>query len=182
MAERSSQRHFARHSNRSLTLRLVALAIGMFGFGYLLVPLYDLLCEITGIGGRNVQAVTAIPVAMDEQRTITVEFLASVNEYAPWEFAPAVTELAVHPGQLQTVKFRARNLTDHPLTGQAIPNVAPGGAAQYVNKTECFCFQEQKFEPQETRELVVQFYLDRNLPSYVDRVTLSYTMFVKSTA
>ena len=169
----------ARRSNRSLTLRLMALAVAMFGFGFLMVPFYDLLCDITGIGGRTADTAAAMPEATETNRQVTVEFVASVNEYAPWEFRPAVGTIKIQPGKLYLARFIARNLTDRPLIGQAIPSVAPGQGAKYLKKTDCFCFRSQPFGPAETRELTVQFYLDPALPQYVDRLTLSYTMFVQ---
>lgn len=169
----------ARRSNLGLTLRLAALAVAMFGFGFLLVPLYYLICDVTGIGGRTSDAVAAVPTATDASRSVKVEFVATVNEYAPWEFRPEVSSLELRPGELHTVTFLARNLTQRALTGQAIPSVAPNEGAKYLKKTDCFCFRSQDFAPAETRELTVQFYLDPALPKYVDRLTLSYTMFVK---
>lgn len=168
-----------RRSNGSLALRLVALALGMFGFGFLLVPLYDVLCDITGIGGRTSDAIAAAPTTTDVSRRVTVEFVASVNEHAPWEFRPRTATLEVEPGKLYDVTFFARNLTSRRLTGQAIPSVAPGAGAKYLKKTECFCFRSQEFAPAEARDLAVRFYLDPALPKYVDRLTLSYTMFEK---
>ena len=168
-----------RSSNRRLTLRLAALAVAMFGFGYLLVPFYYIMCEVIGIGGRPSAVAAAAPLTADVMRRVTVEFIASVNEYAPWEFRPETATLEVRPGQLYNVKFFARNLTDRHLTAQAVPSVAPGAGARYFRKTECFCFRAQEFEPAESRDLTVQFYLDPALPTYVDRITLSYTMFVK---
>jgi cytochrome c oxidase assembly protein subunit 11 len=169
-----------RRSNRSLTLRLAAMAAAMFGFGFLLVPLYYLICDITGIGGRTSAEVAALPAPVATDRRVTVEFAATVNEYAPWEFRPEVAAMQVEPGRLYVAKFLARNLSDRSLTGQAIPSVAPGQGAKYLMKTDCFCFRSQDFGPAESRELVVQFYLDPSLPDYVDRLTLSYTMFIKA--
>ena len=168
-----------RRSNRSLTLRLAALAVGMFGFGFLLVPLYYLLCDITGIGGRTSEAVAAAPTVVDENRRVTVEFVATVNEYAPWEFRPETTSLVVEPGKLYDATFLARNLSDKAITGQAVPSVAPGEGARFLKKTECFCFRSQDFAPSESRDLKVRFYLDPALPEFVDRITLSYTMYLK---
>ena len=168
-----------RRSHLSLTLRLAALAVAMFGFGFLLVPFYYLVCEITGIGGRPSAVAAEAPLTEDVSRRITVEFVALVNEYAPWEFRPETTVLEVEPGRLYDVKFFARNLTDRHLIGQAVPSIAPAEGAKYFRKTECFCFRAQEFEAAESRDLAVQFYLDPALPKYVDRVTLSYTMFVK---
>ena len=168
-----------RSANRSLVGKLVLLTVGMFAFGYALVPLYDVFCEITGIGDRTggATAATSLPTRVDEDRLLDVEFVASVNSGAPWEFRPAVSRMKVHPGKLYKTTFFARNATDQPLVGQAVPSVAPGQANRYLQKTECFCFTEQRFEAGEGRDMPVVFYIDPELPEYLDTVTLSYTFF-----
>jgi len=169
-----------RSDDRKLIGKLILLACCMFGFGYLLVPLYDVFCEITGIGGRTADTAVSAPADMtaDTSRTIQVEFIASLNEYAPWEFRPVTTTMAVHPGRLYSAAYFARNLTERKLVGQAVPSVAPGQAAQYFQKTECFCFTSQEFAAGEGREMPLQFIVDPELPAYIDRLTLSYTFFV----
>lgn len=165
--------------NRRLTGRLALLAVAMFGFGFLLAPLYSLFCEITGIGIRRAEvaeAPQAVPV--DTSRLVTIEFVATVNDHGPWEFRPVVATLRVHPGELHNTQFFARNLTERRLVGQAIPSVAPGEGSRYLHKTECFCFNSQEFAANEARELGLQFYVDPAIPPYIDRITLSYTMFV----
>jgi cytochrome c oxidase assembly protein subunit 11 len=165
--------------NRRLTRRLALLAVAMFGFGFLLAPLYTLFCEITGIGIRRAEVAAAPQAAkIDASRFVTVEFVATVNEQGPWEFRPVVAALRVHPGELRNVQFFARNLTDRPLIGQAVPSIAPGEGSKYLHKTECFCFNAQEFAAAEARELGLQFYVDPAIPTYLDRITLSYTMFV----
>ena len=160
--------------------KLAIMALAMFGFGFLLVPLYDVFCEITGIGGRtNTTAAQVTPVdRIQTDRTIRVEFVANLNQYAPWEFHPAVSSMEVHPGQLYDTTFFARNLTAKTLTGQAVPSVAPGQAAQYFKKVECFCFTSQEFAAEEGRDMPLQFIVDPDLPEHIDRLTLSYTFFV----
>ncbi|MFZ1625630.1 MAG: cytochrome c oxidase assembly protein [Gammaproteobacteria bacterium] len=169
------------HSNQSLVMRLVIMAVCMFGFGFLMVPMYSVLCKITGIGGRTNDTVAVIPagIQVDPNRVVTVEFVAVRNEQAPWEFRPTVSSIEIHPGKLYDTSFFARNLTDRVLVGQAIPSVAPGAAAKYFHKTQCFCFTAQKFLAREGRDMGVQFMVDPSLPEYVDRITLSYTFFVQ---
>jgi cytochrome c oxidase assembly protein subunit 11 len=164
--------------HRWLGGRLALLAAAMFGFGYLLVPVYYTLCAITGIGPQA-SRVNAAPLLsdVDLNRTITVEFISSVNEFAPWEFHPVATSIDVHPGKVYTARFFAKNLTDRVLVGQAVPSITPGDGAKHLHKLACFCFNQQQFEPQESRDLEVRFYLDTTLPAYIDRVTLSYTLF-----
>jgi cytochrome c oxidase assembly protein subunit 11 len=170
-------------ANRSLILRLAVMAVGMFAFGFLLVPLYEVMCKITGIGGRtNAVAATITDVRPDSRRLITVEFVAVLNEQAPWEFRPTVTSMQVNLGQVYDTAFFARNLTDGMLVGSAVPSVAPGQAAKHFIKTQCFCFTQQNFTAGEARDMGVQFMVDPALPEFIDRVTLSYTFFVNRPA
>lgn len=166
--------------DRRLAGKLVLLAAAMFGFGFLLVPLYDVFCEVTGIGARTGTPTAAVvgeehPVS---DRQITVEFLANRNQQAPWEFRPAVSSMVVVPGKLYETSYFARNLTDLQLTAQAVPSIAPGQANKYFKKTECFCFTAQEFEPHEGRDMGLTFMLDPEMPEYIERVTLAYTFFV----
>jgi cytochrome c oxidase assembly protein subunit 11 len=150
----------------------------MVGFGYALVPLYDVFCDITGLNGKTRgTAAVVTEQSIDTERTITVEFVASLNGAAPWEFAPKVTKLRVHPGEFYQTTFFARNLTDQPIVGQAIPSVAPGLAARHFQKIECFCFSRQAFGPGEGRDMPLVFRLDPAIAADISTVTLSYTFF-----
>jgi len=151
----------------------------MFGFGFLLVPIYDVFCDITGIGGKfdNTAAIVEVQAPADD-RTVTVEFVTSLNEYAPWEFRPSVASIEVRPGVMYDTTFYARNLTDRKIIGQAVPSIAPGQAVKYFKKTECFCFTSQQFNAQEAKNMPLKFVVDPDLPEYIDHLTLSYTFFV----
>jgi cytochrome c oxidase assembly protein subunit 11 len=165
-------------SSRALALRLLAFAAGMFGFGFLLVPIYDVFCEITGFGGKtNTEAATNVTLAADESRDIKLEFVTTVNQYAPWEFHSELTSMTVHPGGLYEAYFVATNLTDKHKIAQAVPSVAPQQAAAHFKKLECFCFSNQEFMPGEEKRMPVRFVVDSDLPDFVDTITLSYTFF-----
>ena len=169
-----------RRDRRHLGLagRLVLMAACSFAFGYALVPLYDVFCQVVGIGTREqlTTAATVDAAQPDLTRTITVEFVAS-NPGAAWEFRPVVSSMQVHPGRLYETIYHARNLSGRETVGQAVPSVSPTRAARYFQKTECFCFTPQHFTPDETKAMPVRFIVDRDLPAGVDRVTLSYAFF-----
>ncbi len=163
--------------NRKLLTRLLGMALIMFGFGFALVPLYDVFCEITGFGGRtNTEAATAVE-APDLTREIRVEFVTTVNDYAPWDLKPDADSMIVHPGKLYFATFTAENLTDKEKIGQAVPSVAPIAAAEHFKKLECFCFENQEFAAKESRAMPLQFIVDPDIPEYVDTITLQYTFF-----
>ena len=158
--------------------RLAVVVLAMFGFGYALVPFYDLLCELTGLGGRTgVVEASALDGGVDTSRTIKVQFLGTVSSRLPWEFRPDVASMEVHPGQVYETTYFARNLSSATTIGQARPSVAPSVASLHFNKTECFCFVEQEFAPGEARSMPVRFVLSRGLPADIATVTLSYTFF-----
>jgi cytochrome c oxidase assembly protein subunit 11 len=168
--------------HRRLSLQLGAIALGAFGFGFALIPLYDVLCDLTGFGNqRALGEVRVVEEKPDDSRSITIDFLAELPSVGNWEFRPVVASMQVHPGRLYEASFIAHNLTGREQIAQAIPNVAPGRAAGYFRKTECFCFIPQKFAVNEQRPMPVRFIVDPAIPRSLDRITLSYTFYDEST-
>jgi cytochrome c oxidase assembly protein subunit 11 len=167
-----------RTSHRTLLAKLLAVAVAMFLFAvFVLPPLYDLFCEITGIGGRTDGKYEAVEVRVDTSREVEVQFVATNNAEMPWDFYPIEYSVVVHPGESRAVNFFARNKTSEDMIGQAIPSVVPNNAADYFHKTACFCFDNQPLAAGEQAELGLVFIIDPDLPASVTTVTLSYTLF-----
>jgi cytochrome c oxidase assembly protein subunit 11 len=173
----SGQLNSKRQSRTAAKLGLVVL--GMFGFGFALVPLYSVFCEITGLNGKTgvVGAEQARAYTVDESRQVTVEFVTSLNQGLNWEFAPTVRKMIVHPGKVYSTLFVAQNLYPQEMIGQAVPSVMPSVASRYFNKTECFCFNNQPLAAGEIKDMPVRFIVDPNLPKDVTTLTLAYTVF-----
>lgn len=164
--------------NRTMLGKLVLVAIGMFGFGYALIPVYRQVCEVLGINvltqkGEFVAAPTNTQV--DTSRTITIEL--DGNSQGPWRFRPTTRSIDVHPGELATVMYEVVNTQGRAVKAQAIPSYAPQSATPHFMKVECFCFQEQTMGPNEARQMPVVFFIDPKLPREVKNITLSYTFF-----
>ena len=175
----SQDHHMSRRKGRRQVLMLAGLAVGMFGFAFALVPLYNVFCELTGLngktGGQAVYAAAGAGAVVD--REVTVQFLGHVGKGMPWEFRPTEGKLKVRPGEMHTTNFYARNRAGGTVTGQAVPSVAPGQAALYLNKTECFCFRQQTLAAGEELEMPVSFFVDPDLPEHIRTISLSYTLF-----
>lgn len=169
----------SRPDNGRMVAKLVGVVIGMFAFGFALVPLYEIFCEITGANGKTddtAYVVTGEEV-VDESRVVIVQFLANNNAGMPWEFRPVVRTMKVHPGQMYSTEFFARNGTNEVMSAQAVPSVSPFHAAEYFHKTECFCFEQQELAQGEQLDMPLRFIIDPGLPKHVKRLTLSYTLF-----
>jgi len=162
-------------SNRVLLIKLAVVVVAMFGFGYLLVPFYEKICQVTGL--RDIDRADAVVnTQVDTSRTIKIEFDTNVRNL-PWEFRALQLAENVHPGEVTQAMFQVVNLTDRPITGQAIPSYGPQQAALYFKKLDCFCFARQTLQPGEKRAMPVVFVVDPSLPKDVGTITLSYTFF-----
>ena len=159
--------------------KLGLVAVAMFGFGYLMVPIYNVLCDITGFTGKTgqISQSQARVAEVDLNRLVTVQFDTNVNPALPWEFKANHFKQIVRPGEISETKFIVEIKSDKPVVGQAIPSVAPEQASLYFNKTECFCFINQVLAPGEKKEMVVRFVVDADLPEKISTMTLSYTFF-----
>lgn len=164
--------------NRTLTRNLWLFAAGSFAFGFALVPLYRVICDVTGYGDRTrlVQAAEIIESPVVD-REVTVEFVSASPALGDWEFRPEAGSIKVQPGRLYEAKFFAKNLRAKEATALAVPSVAPLQATQYFHKTECFCFTPQHFGGDEGRDMSVRFIVDPKLPGNIDRVTLAYSIY-----
>ena len=171
-----------KQSDGVLTWKLLAIAAGSFGFAFALVPLYNVICGVTGVGDQSalLRKAKAAAEHPDPSRTITVEFLSNTGGNGEWDFRPVKREIEVHPGKLYSAEFFAHNLTGRDTVALAIPSIAPSKVAAYFHKTECFCFSPQHFNVNEQRDMPVRFIIDPAIPSYVDRITLSYTFYDES--
>jgi len=172
-----------RYQNLSMARKLIVVAVAMLGFGYALGPIYNAICDITGInvlalGDRNIPGATSSASAnsqIDTSRTITVEFDA--NSRGPWSFKPERSSMQVHPGELTTVVYEFENSQNRRMAAQAIPSYAPRQVGAYFNKIECFCFTQYTLDPGEKKSWPVAFVIDPKLSRDVKTITLSYTFF-----
>jgi len=172
-----------KHANRRLTRSLLIMTAASFGFGWALVPLYDVFCKVAGIGNASAKAGAAeVREAPDPNREVTVEFIADPATVGSFEFRPEAPSIRVHPGKLYDTLFYAKNLTGGRSVAQAVPSISPTEAAQYFHKTQCFCFSPQHFGVGEGRDMPVRFIIDPNLPDYIDKITLAYTFYDRTEA
>ncbi|RLV59198.1 cytochrome c oxidase assembly protein [Parashewanella curva] len=165
-------------SNKKLITYLVLGCLGMFGFGFALVPLYDIMCDTLGINGKTATTAQAYDQqVINKSRTIRIEFMAHIQPGMKWDFGPTTNVLEVHPGELVKTAFVAKNNASKRMIAQAIPSISPGLGAKYFHKTECFCFQQQPVDGQSPADFPLVFFVDPQLPKDIHTLTLSYTLY-----
>ncbi len=171
-------------SNRRLAIQLAVVTTFFGGFGFAMVPLYDVICRITGLNGRGNATAAALPTntQVDVQRWVKVEFLAHSMPGVGLDLRADQFSMQVHPGGVIQANYTVRNTTDQVFTGQAVPSITPAVAAPHFRKIECFCFNQQTLQPGEARTLPIVFVVDRDLNPDIRTITLSYTFFEASRA
>ena len=160
------------------TLRKLIIAVPlMFAFGFALVPLYDVFCEVTGLNGKVFQSEHSDNLLTDEGRSIALQFISTNNEDMPWTFKPSKQVMKIETGKYHTATFYVKNTTNKRMVAQAVPSVAPSNAAAHLKKLECFCFEQQELMPGEEANLPVRLLVSNDLPSNIKNIILSYTIF-----
>lgn len=165
--------------NLSTPKGLIVLVIFMFGFGFMLVPLYDVFCEITGLNGKTAGQYEGelTPSSSEKGRQITMQFVVNKNDNLPWEFEPNQDEMTLAVGERKETTYRVTNTYKTAAIAQAVPSVSPSEAAEYLHKIECFCFEQQPLEAGEHKDMPLIFFIDTALPEHINKITLSYTLF-----
>ena len=161
------------------TIRTLCFAVlGMFTFSFALVPLYDVFCEVTGLNGKiELRATNNTNIEIDDGRDVSIQFVSHNNEEMPWTFEPSEDSIKIKTGKYHTATFYVKNPTNRTMIAQAIPSVAPSNGASHLKKLECFCFEQQELAPGEDALLPVRLIFDDKLPSSINSVVLSYTIF-----
>lgn len=171
----------SRRRNLRTVLPLLAILAMMATLMYYAVPLYNMFCQVTGIGGttQRVAEGSNVPIL---DRKITVRFTTEVQPDLPWTFEPEQRQVTVRLGEPKTVFFHAESHADRTIVGHAAYNVTPLKVGSYVNKIECFCFTEERLGPGEKVRMPVQLFIDPELASddtvdEVKTITMSYHFF-----
>ena len=170
----------SKNRNKETALALLMLVAGMTLLAFASVPLYKLFCQATGFAGTTMRA-TKLPDHVLNQE-VTVDFSTLTDSGLPWSFAPGEPKLTLRIGESRLTHYHVKNNSDHAITAQATYNVVPLEMGSYLNKTQCFCFQNLTLAAGEEANLPVAFFIDPAVADdpylkKIDRITLSYTFF-----
>ena len=168
--------------NNTTARKLFFICIAMFLFSFALIPLYNIICDVTGLNG-NTSNLKEKAYTFSEATTLegndklNIQFISHETIKNKLEFKPKEFEMTILPGKVYSTMYVATNKSDITIVGQAVPSVSPNEAAKYLKKLECFCFEQQTFKPGEVVQLPLYFAIDEKMPKRIKTVTLSYSFF-----
>jgi len=159
--------------------KLIFICFSMFLFSFALIPLYNVICDVTGLNGNTSnlkEKVESYSESVSAEK-LNIQFIAHQSNDNKLTFKPSEFEMTISPGKVYSTMYIATNKTNSEIVGQAIPSVSPNEASRYLKKIECFCFEQQTFKPGEVVKLPLYFAIDEKLPSRIKTVTLSVLFF-----
>ncbi len=164
--------------------KLSLIPLLMFGFGFALIPLYDVFCQVTGINGKyysimdkaSFEAASKTDLEVIE-KVVPLRLLADADSRDVWNFTPQQSQLQIQAGKMITTYYEITNNQDTQVTIQAVPSISPGEWAEYLVKIECFCFNQQNIPPHTTVRLPLQVTLSSKAPEEVNHLSLSYRIY-----
>jgi cytochrome c oxidase assembly protein subunit 11 len=159
---------------------LSGVIVGMLGLSFAAEPLYKAFCAVTGFGGTTQVAVAKPTEILD--RTVRVAFDANVEQGAPIQFRALQPHVDIKLGETMMAFYEVTNLSNEPIRAMASFNVVPHKIGRYFEKLQCFCFEEQTYEPGKTVKLPVVFFVSPDMAKDwqaddVRGITLSYTYY-----
>jgi|GEM_PF-531006 len=164
-------------SNRKLLIILMAAPplVLLFVFA-VLVPLYDLLCAVTGSNLKPNNTNVVLTESGTSEREIGFFMEARVLDNLPLKFSVDIPHQVVRIGARTTNVFRIENYSDHPVSFRPIHLVSPQHAAISFTMLVCFCFNDQTIEAGGVREFPVVYGQGPDLDARVKEVTVGYTL------
>jgi cytochrome c oxidase assembly protein subunit 11 len=183
-------KNYDSNSNTNAVWYILSGFVLMIGASYAAVPLFKIFCESTGMDvntdfrDMNIESLKNKLASMKkvDTRNIEIKFVATTSSDLLWKFEPCQEIINVAPGETALAFFKAKNLTDRSIIGMATYTIVPFDAGVYFNKIQCFCFEEQRLEPNEEVDMPVFFYIDEDYAKDpklkdVDQICLSYCFF-----
>jgi len=170
------------------------ISVGLISLGcaFLFVPIFRMYCQPQGHGADPKFMVQGIQRDDDEERDphsgpprkklLRVRFLSDVGNTMPIAFVPLQRSVEMLIGEPALAFYSAYNKSSRTLLGVSTYTISPPEATTYLNKIQCFCFEEQRFKPHELVEMPVFFYIDKDylndpMLNWLDEVILNYTFF-----
>lgn len=169
---------------------------------YLSVPLFKLICQDNGPNGLEGVYVNYLKIYFDQfyiywlylisvftnqslednLSSLQVTFTTKVNNKLPLVFDVSSITREVDLGKSELIFFTVKNYTNSDVMFTSIYSVYPSEAIYYIEKIQCFCYEDQILEKNSQVSLPVYYRINpllANDPLFknVKHIVISYSLF-----
>ena len=114
--------------------------------------------------------------------SIEITFVANVHPSLPWEFKPSNPIMKITAGEVTTVEYSVKNLSDTRLSGIASFAYHPKELENYFTKINCFCYEPQTLKAGETAKYGLTLLFDPQVTKdsktkQIKKVIMQFTFF-----
>ena len=110
---------------------------------------------------------------------ISAKLITSVHKDLPLEFKTDKNLIILKPGEVKTINYYVRNLSEKKITGMATFQVYPPELKDYMTKMNCFCYEEQTFKVGEKEKYALVLLVDPNVTKNIKEAIIQFVYFKK---
>ena len=110
---------------------------------------------------------------------IKTKLITSVHKDLPFEFQTEQQQIIIKPGEIKTVNYTVKNLSEQSMTGSATFQVYPSELKEYMTKMNCFCYEEQTLKGGEKEKYALVLLVDPNVTKNIKEAIIQFVFFKK---
>tara|TARA_Y100000817_G_scaffold23825_1_gene17151 strand:- start:546 stop:989 length:444 start_codon:yes stop_codon:yes gene_type:complete len=110
---------------------------------------------------------------------IKTKLITSVHKDLPFEFETEQQQIIIKPGEIKTVNYTVKNLSEQSMTGSATFQVYPSELKDYMTKMNCFCYEEQTLKGGEKEKYALVLLVDPNVTKNIKEAIIQFVFFKK---
>ena len=133
---------------------------------FLLIIIFAISIFLSQKNGRSGQA-------------IKVKLITSVHKDLPFEFETEERNVLIVPGEVKTINYTVKNLSQKSMNGMATFQVYPSELKDFIAKLNCFCYEEQTLKGGEKEKYSLVLLVDPKVTKNIKEAIIQFVFFRK---
>ena len=110
---------------------------------------------------------------------IKVKLITSVHKDLPFQFETEEENMSIIPGEVKTINYTVKNLSDKNMNGLATFQVYPSELKDFITKMNCFCYEEQTLKGGEEERYSLVLLVDPKVTKNIKEAIIQFVFFKK---
>ena len=128
--------------------------------------------------------ILAISIFLSKENTggnhvIKAKLITSVHKDLPFEFETEEENIFIVPGEVKTINYTVKNLSDKNMNGLATFQVYPSELKDFITKMNCFCYEEQTLKGGEEERYSLVLLVDPKVTKNIKEAIIQFVFFKK---
>ncbi len=112
-------------------------------------------------------------------QAIKAKLITSVHKDLPFKFETEEENILIVPGEVKTINYTVKNLSEKSMTGTATFQVYPSELRDFMTKLNCFCYEEQTLKAGEKERYSLVLLVDPKVKKNIKEAIIQFVFFKK---